>query len=601
MRRRLRGASFICRIAYSASRTKARSLLFLVPALGVVQVLIAIWLRVIVQAALADDQQRIVVNVLALSAMIGISALAGWAAFITRVDLQQRSHLVLLRRICSFLDRRTNITFLDAGASQQLDRLRDDAARLSYAYYILLEGLAQSLRFVLILLALGATHLSLLLIPLAAVVPASIALLAERSRRRVIDVTRQQVKRAMHAFDLCTSASTAREIRLYGLQREIISRQSRHWNEVSTAHRRADVRRNLSIAGGWAVFGCFVFALLLSLSSNDVLAEAAPGDVLLILVLTAQLPESISGTASVLNAAGSSLASATRFLDTEAGGLDEEFSGAGHSSVLEVKEIVFDKVSFVYPNEGQPTLQNLNLTLHSGDVVAVVGRNGAGKSTLVRLLCGLYPVTEGRIRINGVPLAEMNADQWRSKISVAFQDHVRYQLPLREAVGIGDGGDVRDVQRVWSALASIGADEWAATLSKGIDTQLGSLFEGGVNLSGGQWQQVAIARSAIRERPLVRVLDEPTAQLDAKASREILVSVASGMRDQGTITLVVAHNLELIRSADYILFLEPGRPVEIGRHDELIVSNESYRRLISSRLSPDERSQHFLTAPRSRA
>jgi ATP-binding cassette subfamily B protein len=220
----------------------------------------------------------------------------------------------------------------------------------------------------------------------------------------------------------------------------------------------------------------------------------------------------------------------------------------------------------------------VDLHFAPGSVVALVGENGAGKSTLVKLLCRLYPPTRGRILVDGVPLAELQPEGWRERLAGAFQDFFRFELRARHSVGVGDVPRLDDAPAVVAAVDRAGASDLVAQLRAGLETQLGPTWPEGVELSFGQWQKLALARGFMRERPLVLVLDEPTASLDAETEHALFERYAAAVRgDQ--ITLLVSHRFSTVRMADTIVVLDGARVVETGTHEELMSRGGQYAEL----------------------
>jgi ATP-binding cassette subfamily B protein len=223
---------------------------------------------------------------------------------------------------------------------------------------------------------------------------------------------------------------------------------------------------------------------------------------------------------------------------------------------------VLDRVSFRYPGTDRPVLEDITCELPAGAVVALVGENGAGKASLVKLLLRFYEPTSGRILVDGVPLEDLGVDEWRQRSSGAFQDYCRPEFRAREAIGLGDLSRLDEVA-IGSAAGRSGAAEVVAGLPNGWDTQLGSTRPGGVDLSGGQWQRLALARARMRTQPLLLVLDEPTAALDAEAEHALFERFAEAARDAreaAGVTLLVSHRFSTVRMADLILVLERPDP-----------------------------------------
>ena len=213
-----------------------------------------------------------------------------------------------------------------------------------------------------------------------------------------------------------------------------------------------------------------------------------------------------------------------------------------------------------------------------------MGENGAGKSTLVKLLCGLYPPTDGRILIDGTDLRQITPDRWRAKLAGAFQDFAQFEFAARRSIGLGDLPRSDDHDSVTAAVTRAGATDVVDRLPDGYDTQLGASRPGGAELSFGQWQRLALARGFMRDDPLLTVLDEPTAALDAETEHALFERYAeqsrAGHRD-GRVTLLVSHRFSTVRTADLIIVLQGNRVAEFGTHDELMSHGGTYAELYS--------------------
>jgi ATP-binding cassette subfamily B protein len=250
--------------------------------------------------------------------------------------------------------------------------------------------------------------------------------------------------------------------------------------------------------------------------------------------------------------------------------------------------IRLEHLSFAYPGTDRSVLNDVSLTLPAGAVIAIVGENGAGKSTLVKLLAKLYEPTSGRILVDGAELGRMSADEWRSRLAGAFQDFFRFEFQARHSVGVGDVVRLDDQGAVVRAVDQAGASDVVTRLADGLDTQLGPTWPRGVELSFGQWQKLALARGFMRDAPLLLVLDEPTAALDAETEHALFERYAAAARGEGgradgstegRITILVSHRFSTVRMADLIVVLDGSRLVEVGSHEDLVRQGGQYAQL----------------------
>ncbi|HXV91574.1 MAG TPA: ATP-binding cassette domain-containing protein, partial [Gemmatimonadales bacterium] len=239
---------------------------------------------------------------------------------------------------------------------------------------------------------------------------------------------------------------------------------------------------------------------------------------------------------------------------------------------------VFEDVGFRYPGAEGWAVRNLSFTLHAGETLALVGENGAGKTTLVKLLARLYDPDEGHLLLDGVDLREYDLESLRSNVGVIFQDFVRYDFVLRENIGVSQIEALDDQARIREAARRSLAESVAQRLERGYEQMLGRRFEGGVELSGGEWQKVALGRAYLRDAQVL-ILDEPTAALDARAEYEVFLRFAELTR--GKMAVLISHRFSTVRMADRILVLKDGELVEQGTHDELVTRGGLYAELFS--------------------
>lgn len=240
--------------------------------------------------------------------------------------------------------------------------------------------------------------------------------------------------------------------------------------------------------------------------------------------------------------------------------------------------IEFKNVSFQYPNTKRYILRDFDLKINPGEKIAFVGENGAGKTTIIKLLLRFYDVTEGEILINGINIKDVSLEKWYQSIGALFQDFIKYQFTFKENVLFGNRKESQNLELLKSSIKQSGADGYVDDLPKKLDQTVGKMFENGIDLSGGQWQKLALARAFFKNAPFL-ILDEPTSAIDAKAEYEIFERVQKLQKDKTVV--IISHRFSTVRNADRILVLNEGKIIEQGNHDKLMSQNGLYAELFN--------------------
>jgi ATP-binding cassette subfamily B protein len=469
-----------------------------------------------------------------------------------------------------YLDRLQVLRDNENALGGALNTLINTANTLAYAVSVLLVAVTADWRL-LILIALGAARL----------------LTARWSMRWEKDAEEDSAppgRLTRHLIDLATSPAGAAETRVFGYQRELRRRIGvavANWRRPSV--RAADRKAGLAAAHSAAFFATAV-ALLIWIT-QDVIAGTVSVQSLMVAVGVLQSLQTVSS--SFVSAVGSVTKvgrNCARFLWLRDYADEVTTAHPGRQQPPDRLHdgIRVDGLSFRYDASGSEALTDITLDLPAGSVVALVGENGAGKSTLVKLLAGLYQPTRGRVLVDGYDLAGFDLTSWRSRMSGAFQDHTRFEFTAQRSVGFGDLAVLDDGERVRRALHDGAAEDVVAALPGGLLTQLGTTWPGGVELSGGQWQRIAIARGMMRRSPLLLVLDEPTAALDAATEHALFERYAAAGRyagRSGGVTLLVTHRFSTVAAADLVVVLDQGRVIEVGSHAELLANRGHYAEL----------------------
>jgi ATP-binding cassette subfamily B protein len=574
---------------FRGSPRLAISCLVLGTVAAVSSVTYTIGLRVMIDGAIARDSARTVLGAVLVAALFTLSWLLAVIGGSQNSLLTDRSNLALgvrIARLAASLPTLEHFERPDVLA--RVERLTGNRRTLAGAPRQIIALFGQSLRAVGMVVLLATIYLPVLAVPMLALAPA----LADRRAAKVQSAADERLsedRRLLAAlFELATTASSARELRTYGIAGALASRHADLAQQVRRCAVRAALVSAAWEAAGWAVFAAGLVAAIVVLVLRAAHGHVSPGSVVMAVTLLRRAQTQVSRSTDTAGSFNTALSAARELLWLE----DHETALAQRSRHRRavpprlIRGIDLRELEFDYPgSDGEPTLAGLDLTLPAGRSVALVGENGAGKTTLVKLLCGMYHPSHGRVLIDGVDLSEMDPGAWRQRVSGAFQDFVRFHLPLRESVGVGELARIDDGEWVSSALERAGAGALARRLPDGLETRVGNRFTGGRELSGGEWQRLALARGLMRAAPLLVVLDEPTASLDAPTETALFDRSAAAARDlgaaHGTITLLVSHRFSTVRSADLIVVLDHGGVLEAGSHGELMAAGGTYAELFT--------------------
>ncbi len=548
--------------------------------------LLALWLKFLADGVLEADRGLVTLAAIGL----GASAAGTWflnvisdrtqRRFRDQVTIALESHVAGLQASVATVEHHERPEYLD-----RLAVLRDQVFVLDHMYMSLFTTCGWILRLGVTIALLMSIHPALALLAGFALPTVLTSAWRPGVERAAEERGASANRLARHLFDTATTAPPGKEVRVTRIGARLVARRREAWERwygpVGAARWVSAVWHTLA----WTVFGAAYVGGVVFVAWG---LQASPGAVLLVLAAGSRLSAYIGATVGEIGfLRGTWLDGSKRmaWLEDYAAALEENADAVVPSRLVD--GIRFEHVSFTYPGTDRRVLDDVNLELEPGSVVAIVGENGAGKTTLVKLLCRLYQPGAGRILVDGVELARMPADDWRRRVAGAFQDFFRFEFRARHSVGIGDVARLDDEPAVRVAVDRAGAEDVVTQLLSGLETQLGPTWPDGVEISFGQWQKLALARGFMRDRPLLLVLDEPTAALDAETEHALFeryAAAAHGGRSadparDGRITILVSHRFSTVRMADKIVVLDGARVVEVGSHQELMAGAGQYASL----------------------
>ncbi|MFF2620227.1 ATP-binding cassette domain-containing protein [Oerskovia jenensis] len=621
----LRAARFFLVLGYRTDRRRLLTAAVLMTIGYLAGPLVGVALGALTNAAL-DQQTSLAIGLgVGVAVLLIFELMMGHFAHLYYFELADLQQLELIDEVARLAHGNPQIDQFDRPRFAELLTLVTEGlqrVRSALEATLQLSGLLLQVTITTVILAMVEPWL--LLLPLAALPPVLLNNTAQKVLDSARDASAHEVQLSTHLVSLATTGSSAKEVRLFGAQAPIVARQRAAWSATTarlwSAHRRSALLR----AAGQAWFACAYGVAVFLVVRQAVTGSANVGQVVLVITLAVQVSVQVSGALALLGTlqgVGRTVshieelrASVARPASPAAPGrpVPDGAAHPGASGALVVEDpatassgaltaavgqpadsrgvparltrgVRFEDVTFTYPDTDRVILDGVSLDVPAGSTLAVVGDNGAGKSTLVKLLCGLYRPTSGRILVDGVDLRDLDDAEWQARTATLFQDFARFELTIRENVGVGRLASLDVDEDLWAALDRARGRSIVEKQAAGLDQLLGHGYGNGVGLSGGQWQTLGLGRTLLRREPLLLVLDEPAAALDAAAEHALferfVATADEAGRAGGAITCFVSHRFSTVRDADQIVVLDAGKVREHGDHATLMARGDLYAEL----------------------
>ncbi len=572
---------------------------------AITSVLYPVGLALVIDSALRHRADGVVFGVVVVGGLYTVSWALAMLAGTAGANLSDRTSFYLTARIAEQLNAVSGVDHLERPAYlTELELLQQNLRLLGNGPRQILLVIQILVRTAGIVVILAVIFPPLALLPLSAVFPVAGERLSVLLRQRSDERLAASRRLANELFELATSAGPAKELRVFGVTGPLRDRHRALADRVFSGTARAALLGGLCGAAGWLLFAAAFVAGIAVVVVRATHGTASVGAVVLAVTLVQRAQLQVGQAAAAIGQLLTTARTARRLRWLEdyaaadrasrvpaasavrgvagVAGVAGAAGAVGLPPAVLREGITLREVSFGYPPDGATVLDGVDLHLPAGAAVALVGENGAGKTTLVKLLTGMYQPSAGQVLLDGVPLADIDLAAWRERTAATFQDFVRFELLAGEAVGVGDLPRICEAGALSEALERADATAVAAALPDGLETRLGRSFTGGQELSGGQWQRLALARGMMRDLPLLLILDEPTASLDAiteAALFERYLMARALARQSGAITLLVSHRFSTVRMADLIVVLDQGRIAASGDHASLIRAGGLYAEL----------------------